>query len=107
MRVLSPSPCVGFPSALVIKHALLADTKTWWTLARSRHRNKFAASCKDLGIEGRDLAAELSGLSKELPAIFDGVVAATQATGMVAALEYYQAFVEFNSEGVCRAFGPC
>ncbi|XP_013413714.1 CDK5 regulatory subunit-associated protein 3 [Lingula anatina] len=57
-------------------------------------REKFYASCKHMGIEGKRVKTELVALVKDLPAVLEGV--ATVCKELQPAMDYYKAFIDFT-----------
>ncbi|KAK7092956.1 CDK5 regulatory subunit-associated protein 3-like isoform X2 [Littorina saxatilis] len=56
-------------------------------------RKKYAASCRQMGIEGQKIKTELAAMVRDLPADFDRMAASTQE--LEGAVKYYDAFVNF------------
>jgi hypothetical protein len=59
------------------------------------NKEKFAATCRDIGIVGDNIAAEIKGVASTLPKLMDGVVAAIQKPAFLKAIEFYKAFLGF------------
>ncbi|EDV20936.1 uncharacterized protein TRIADDRAFT_50915 [Trichoplax adhaerens] len=64
-------------------------------------RNKFLQTCKQIGIQGKNIKAELNELLQTLPELYDDLV--TDSKQLSKAYEFYRAFVTFlddsNGEG--------
>ncbi|XP_076455666.1 CDK5 regulatory subunit-associated protein 3-like [Babylonia areolata] len=56
-------------------------------------RKKYAASCKQMGIEGQKIKTELAALVRDLPGDFDSIAASAQ--DLEDAVQYYDRFVAF------------
>eukprot|EP00052_Salpingoeca_macrocollata_P026545 m.246956 g.246956 ORF g.246956 m.246956 type:complete len:572 (-) comp22590_c0_seq3:129-1844(-) len=69
--------------------------------------DKFQHTCKEMNIEGKNIAQELAALPGALPAVYEEVVTTVSNTVFKAALEYYAEFLNFllgengECEGVC------
>ena len=57
---------------------------------------KFKQTCRDIGIEGTNIAGEMKNVANTLPEILDGVVTSVKAADFLKAIDYYKAFLGFT-----------
>lgn len=61
--------------------------------------------CQALGVAGDDVEKELRKLAENLPAVIDAAATRLQSSVMHQAVEYYESFTTFTTQGDGRSSG--